>query len=148
MIKQIQQNPKYWLDLKTCENIYNSFRKKQKFQEPLDPFNSRYEGSLEGILGAIQQTFDKKLLYPTILDAAAGYFYKINCGHPFRNGNKRMSVLFTHLFLYIHNIDFSLSFKDMYAWAATIAKSSENGTKTKKVEKLCRKIIAENTVKI
>lgn len=52
---------------------------------------------LEGIIGAIYQTFDKNDLYPSIEEKAANLLYLIIKDHPFVDGNKRIaSVLFLY----------------------------------------------------
>ncbi len=45
--------------------------------------------ALEGILGNIFQTYDKKDLYPSIEEKAAHLLYFIIKNHPFTDGNKR-----------------------------------------------------------
>ncbi|MCX6730020.1 MAG: virulence protein RhuM/Fic/DOC family protein [Candidatus Portnoybacteria bacterium] len=49
----------------------------------------RVSGSIEGIVGAIFQSFDKKDLYSTIEEKAAHLLYFMVKNHPFIDGNKR-----------------------------------------------------------
>lgn len=48
---------------------------------------------LEGILGAIEQTFDGEPLYPTAQARAAHLLYFVIKDHPFSDGNKRIGTL-------------------------------------------------------
>ncbi len=53
--------------------------------------------ALEGVLGAIEQTFGGEPLYPTVALRAANLLYFIIKDHPFSDGNKRIgSLLFLH----------------------------------------------------
>lgn len=124
MIPQLKREPKIWLDLGLCENIYSEFRKVEIFREPLKPFSTRFPGRLEAILGSVQQSFGGKYLYPTVSDAAAAYFVKINCLHPFENGNKRLCILYTDVFLFFHQLELKLSHKEMYDLALFVAMAS------------------------
>lgn len=49
--------------------------------------------SLEGILGAIQQTFGGKALYPSAQSRGAHLLYFVIKDHPFSDGNKRIGTL-------------------------------------------------------
>lgn len=49
----------------------------------------RQAGSLDGIIGNIFQSFDKKDLYPSIEEKVAHLLYFIVKNHPFVDGNKR-----------------------------------------------------------
>lgn len=48
---------------------------------------------LDAILGAIEQTFDAKPLYPTVQARAAHLLYFVIKDHPFADGNKRIGTL-------------------------------------------------------
>lgn len=114
-------------------------------EEPIPPFNTRFPGKLEGILLSVQQTFDQRYLNPTVLDAAASYFNQLIRGHPFENGNKRMAVLFTHFFLFVHGIDFVLYFNEMYHFALLVAKAGELEISSEETKRWCKEIIKEFT---
>ena len=49
--------------------------------------------ALEGILGAIQQTFGGKALYPSAQSRSAHLLYFVIKDHPFSDGNKRIGTL-------------------------------------------------------
>ena len=70
------------------------------FDEPLPEFSTRYKGKLESCLEQPFQTFDGEDLYPGLVNKAAVLFYLITKNHPFENGNKRMAVTTTLLFLF------------------------------------------------
>ncbi|MBI5432000.1 MAG: virulence RhuM family protein [Planctomycetes bacterium] len=48
---------------------------------------------LAGLLGAIEQTFDGKPLYPSVQQRAAHLLYFVIKDHPFADGNKRVGAL-------------------------------------------------------
>jgi prophage maintenance system killer protein len=147
MIKLLRRKPKKWLTLEDCESLYNAFKSTavSRGLEPIPPFSTRYFDVLESILGSVEQTWNKKHLNPTVLDAASTYFNKFVRSQCFPNGNKRMGILFTHFFLIIHGIDFEFSSNELFNFAATIAGAAENGIKPEETLKWCRKIIRQFT---
>ncbi|WP_074011183.1 Fic family protein [Numidum massiliense] len=44
-------------------------------------------------MGAPQQTFDRKDLFPTVIEKAAALMRSLIKNHPFHNGNKRTEVV-------------------------------------------------------
>jgi death-on-curing family protein len=148
MTKRLQKIPKIWLNLDTCRTIYTHFKEKVDFSEPLPSFDDRYEGRLESILGTIQNSFGGFHFYPTVLDAAAAYLVKFNCRHPFTNGNKRTSVVFTDTFLLLNDVFLNIPQEDLYNLAAIIAKDHEQGVSEKNHIAICKEIIADFTVDI
>ena len=108
MIKPLNQTPKYWLTVDDCEILFKHFSQKITFDEPLPPFNTRFPGKLESILGSVRQTYAAKHLNPTIVDAASAYFFQLITGHPFQNGNKRLAILFVHIFLLSHQLNLNV----------------------------------------
>lgn len=141
MIKALSLTPKYWLTRGDSSRIFADFRKKVAFSEPIPPFDTRFEGRLEGILSSISQTYNHTPLNRTVLEASAAYFNQIIRGHPFRNGNKRMAVLFTHYFLLAHKIDFGLSFNELFHFAVRVARAGEEGISSNVTKRWCIKII-------
>jgi len=57
-------------------------------------------GVLEGILALARQSAGGKPAYPTLFDKAAVLFRSMILDHPFLDGNKRMAVASTLVFLY------------------------------------------------
>lgn len=60
-------------------------------------FGKQRQDGLASIVGALNQTFGRKPLYPTIEDKAAHLLYFIIKDHPFVDGNKRIGAF---LFIY------------------------------------------------
>lgn len=144
---KLDQKPRFWLTIEVSKVIFNRFKHLIQFDEPIPDFETRFFGKLEGILDSIRQTYEEEPLNSTVLDASAAYFNQIIRGHPFQNGNKRIAVLFTHVFLLMHGIDFVLSNKDMYNLAVAVAYFSKDltGEQTKKI---CKEIIRKYTKEI
>ena len=59
---------------------------------------------LDAILGAIEQTFDAKPLYPTVQARAAHLLYFVIKDHPFADGNKRIGTLLFLEYLRRHDL--------------------------------------------
>lgn len=77
-----------------AQELFNAFSdfKKELTKKNLagDLFGQeRVDGSIEGIVGSIFQSFDKKDLYPTVEEKAAHILYFIVKNHPLVDGNKR-----------------------------------------------------------
>lgn len=145
MIKNLLKIPKYWLNLADCENLFQNFKNLLAQEEPIPPFNRRFEGKLEGILGSVCQTFNNVPLNKTVLDAAAAYFNQLVRGHAFENGNKRCAVLYTHWFLLMNGVESTLTAKEMYAFAVTVAKAGERDINAETTKQWCKKIINKFT---
>ncbi|WP_298136854.1 Fic family protein [Acidiferrobacter sp.] len=62
-------------------------------------FGQERGGSLAGILGSIEQTFDGQPLYASIEEKAAHLRYFVIKDHPFADGNKRIGSFLFILFL-------------------------------------------------
>ena len=62
-------------------------------------FGREREDRLRAILGAIEQTFDRQPLYPSIEECAAHLLYFIIKDHPFTDGNKRIASFLFILYL-------------------------------------------------
>lgn len=146
MTQALKRSPNYWLTLKDCEIIFNTFNKSIQFDQPFPPFETREPNKLEGIIESVRQTFDRKHLNPTVYDAASSYFNQLIRGHPFQNGNKRIAVLFTHLFLLMNGLDFNLSYKGLYNMALQVAIFAESGWSSARTKDMCKQIMREFVV--
>lgn len=74
----------------------------EEFSENEDEDNLRGIQNYNLLLSALElpkQTFDKKELYPDILEKAACYMRSFARNHAFQNGNKRTALLSTIIFL-------------------------------------------------
>lgn len=70
----------------------------------------RDEGMFDSALKTPLQTFDKRKLFPTILDKATRLAFGLIKNHPFIDGNKRIGTHAMLIFLALNNI--MLSYKD------------------------------------
>lgn len=66
-------------------------------------FGKQRNGSFEGDLSAIFQSFDGEELYPSVQEKAANLLYFIIKDHPFYDGNKRIGSLLFILFLTLND---------------------------------------------
>ncbi len=148
MIRGRKISPNTWLTVQICAHIFELFKKEIEFDEPIPDFSNRPKGALEGILNSVKQTFDRKYLNPTIINASAAYFNQLVRGHPFLNGNKRLAVLFTHTFLLLNGYDLKLNFKSMYNLALLVAKYSEKGVAYETTKTGCIKIFRKYLEKL
>ena len=64
----------------------------------------RDKNLLDSALKLPFQTFDGKDLYPDILDKATQLCFSLINNHPFSDGNKRIGIHLTLLFLKINNV--------------------------------------------
>jgi len=145
MIKELTKIPKNWLTLEDCKELFNYFREDLEFSEPIPSFNTRYEGKLEGIISSVCQTFNGQYLNPTVLDASSAYFNQLVRSQAFRNGNKRIGVLFTHAFLINNGVDFTLTPEELFNFAVEISISGESGISFDKTKEKCKQVIANFT---
>jgi len=72
--------------------------------EPVELFGRERTEHLEGILAAIEQTFDQRPLYPSAQGRAAHLFYFVVKDHPFADGNKRIGALLFLEYLQRNNL--------------------------------------------
>ena len=83
----------YVLTYKECMNIIASMR----FGDESDIFGKEKDGSFEGSIGNIYQSFAGQDLYPTLEEKAAHLLYFVTKNHSFLDGNKRIAAT---VFLY------------------------------------------------
>jgi len=112
------------LTLREVEYIAYSLAKQlMDYDEPMPEFSTRFPGKLESCLAQPFQMFDGKDLYPGIADKAAILFYLITKNHPFENGNKRMAVTVTLVFLYENGLWINATPDQLYRLALHVAES-------------------------
>lgn len=99
----------------------HSFFVKQK--DPPPEFSKTYFEKLDSIISTPQRTFGGKDLYKSVFEKAACYLYFINKFHPFNNGNKRISIVATYVFLQLNDLELIVEEDEMYAFAIKITKS-------------------------
>jgi len=112
------------ISLHEAEYIAHSLAKEfLNYDEPIPDFKTRYPNKLESCLEQPFQRFDNKELYPSLIDKSTLLFYLIIKNHPFENGNKRMAVTITLVFLHINDHWLMISPDDLYDLACIVAKS-------------------------
>jgi len=98
-------------------------RELMDYGEPVADFNTRYPGKLEGCLEAPFTHINGRYVYWTLAHRAAVLFYSIIKNHPFENGNKRMAVTITLVFVFKNDRWIDISPEDLYKIATVVAKS-------------------------
>ncbi|WP_038098995.1 type II toxin-antitoxin system death-on-curing family toxin [Treponema pedis] len=76
---------------------------------------------LDSSLKSIFQTFDGKELHPSILDKAVQLCYSLIENHPFLDGNKRIGIHLSLIFLKINGIDLNYTQKELIDLGLRIA---------------------------
>lgn len=137
--------PKFWLTPEGCERAFNLFYKLISFDQPIPPFNRRYRGELESILGSVRQTYDKKLLNKDVIVAGAALFNQLIRGHPFINGNKRLATLYLDIFLYANGVSLTLSWQAVKELAVLVAKAAEDQISAEETKRIIIKILREHS---
>jgi death-on-curing protein len=66
-------------------------------------------GLVESALMAPQQTFGGEDLYPQLSDKAAALWHGLVCNHGFTDGNKRIGLVATSVFLRLNGYKFAIS---------------------------------------
>lgn len=113
-------------DLEAVRQAIDCLRKELAAKaESTDLFGRERGNSLTAILGAIQQTFGGKELYPSIEEKAAHLFYFIIKDHPFTDGNKRIGSFLFLLYLQSNGLTSTVRLDDkaLVALALLIAAS-------------------------
>lgn len=91
--------------------------------EPLPPFSSRYPNRLEAVLNAPFAGYADQEKYPSLTEKASVLFYTACKDHPFENGNKRMAVVLTFVFLNINGLDLVAPPLKLYDLATQVTES-------------------------
>lgn len=114
-----------WISIEDFEYIcFNTARELLSFNEPIPDYTTRDTALLESALASPRQTFDKKLLYPTLEAQAAILFYSLIKNHPFKNGNKRIALMSLLIFLTINDKWIEMGPVQLYKLAYKISKSN------------------------
>lgn len=113
-----------YLTLQDIRDLYAVFYKMfQTIGEPIEPYQTINEHELENLANIPQQQYYDSEQYPTLHEKAAIIFYKVNKGHIFPNGNKRLSVAYMLLFLAINDKRLNVHADEMTRKALDIAQS-------------------------
>ena len=81
----------------------------------------RDENLLDSALKTPFQTFGRNDLYPDILEKASQLCYSLIENHPFVDGNKRIGVHLTLLFLKLNNIESDYSQQELIDFGLEVA---------------------------
>ncbi|MCI5192914.1 MAG: hypothetical protein D3915_07260 [Candidatus Electrothrix sp. AU1_5] len=92
--------------------------------EATDIFGNEQGQGLDGILGAIRQSFAGQELYPSIEEQAAHLLYFVIKDHPFTDGNKRIASFLFLLFLQFNQHCSKFDDKALVALTLLIASSA------------------------
>lgn len=125
-----QGKGKFVLDHQIAKKVIGEVKKELADKKEASDFFGRENGEkLQGLMGAVYQTFDKKELYPSIEEKSAHILYFIIKDHPFVDGNKRIaSFLFVYFldknkYLYRENGEKKINDNGLAALALLIAVS-------------------------
>ena len=133
-----------WLEIDDFESIcFNLAIDEFSEKEPIPDYSTRNQAKLEASLALPKQTFDGKLLYPTLEKQAAVLFYSLIKNHPFENGNKRISVMALLVFLAL-NYKWLIIHPDYLsdiALAVSESKPNERNNMLKKLHNLFKRSI-------
>lgn len=110
------------LTIKEVEHIaFVAAQKHLAFNEPIPDFTTRFPNILESCIATPFMKYNKKYLYKGLLGKAAMLLYLMIKNHPFQNGNKRIGLMATLVFLHKNgkwlNADNS-EFYELTIWAA------------------------------
>src|SRR3990167_9297721 len=95
------EKTKFILEYGNCLKIIAELKKELIVKkEASDLFGNERDGSFEGIIKGLYQSFGGKELYPSIEDKASHLLYFIIKDHPFSDGNKRSAA-----FLFVYFLD-------------------------------------------
>jgi len=95
---------KFFLAYNDCVKVITEIKRElAKKGEASELFGNERDGSFEGIVKGIYQTFGSKELYTTLEIKAAHLLYLIIKDHPFSDGNKRSASFLFVYFLHKNN---------------------------------------------
>lgn len=113
-----------WLSIDDFEYLcFDLARELMTYGEPIPDYSTRDDSLLKSALGVPKQTFDRKLLYPTLSKQAAALFYSLIKNHPFRNGNKRIAVMGLLAFLSLNKKWINIHPLTLYNMACEVSES-------------------------
>lgn len=116
----------YYLDKQLLERIGHRLAIEifDSKDDPISPFQEHDNSLLESALSNPRATFGSKDLYPSLIEKVAILYYTLNKNHPFKNGNKRISLCSLLVFLHINNHWLDAGITEMVDTTLYVAKSS------------------------
>lgn len=140
-----QQSNTIWLELEDFRLLCFDLARELLGQfEPIPEFITRNPGILESCLEVPRQTYNKELLYPTLIDQAAILFYLLIKNHPFQNGNKRVALTSLLVFLALNKKWLKTSSLELYRLAIQVA-SSESSEKDNELNNI-KKFVTDKLI--
>jgi death-on-curing family protein len=124
MTREKYPTPQVWLSIEICRAIYKAYKEvaqKAGVEAPIPEFDTRYPGALEGILGSVQYKADT--LNYDIKTTAAYYFVHFAKSQCFIDGNKRLAVVLTNVFLRLNGYQLTMLPSTLRDLAIIIAKN-------------------------
>jgi death-on-curing protein len=113
-----------YLSTADIEEIYTTLSARfAEIGEPIPSFRLVKQGHIENLVALPQTSFFDAVQYPSLESKATIIFYKINKGHIFPNGNKRMSIACLLVFLSINNMVLRITSDELTAKALWLAES-------------------------
>jgi death-on-curing protein len=104
-----------------CHRLAATFFNKTK--EPIPDFSNVHRDLLKSAINLPRATYDKKELYPTLIEKSAILFYTLIKNHPFPNGNKRIATTSLLVFLYLNDYWVDTPKHVLYKKAIKVAES-------------------------
>src|SRR3989344_4504360 len=127
MTEKKKSEPIRHLSKKDITDIYLVlFDRFKEIGEPIPPFERVNIKEIENLVVIPQTKHFGIEQYPTIESKAAILFYKINKGHIFPNGNKRISLACLFIFLESNNFKLNITQDEATKKALEIAQSDSN----------------------
>lgn len=112
-----------WINIEDFEFIcFNTAKELMEFHEPIPDYSTRDNSLLESSLAAPRNSYE--LTNSSLAEQASILFYSLIKNHPFRNGNKRISVIALLVFLNLNNKWIEMNPSLLYRVAVFVAKSN------------------------
>ena len=102
---------------------FNLARELLFFVEPMPDYSTRFPHTLESCLLTPFQKFSRKSLYPSLVAKASILLYLMIKNHPFRNGNKRISLTTLLVFLHRNGKWLAADAQELYNFTVWVAQS-------------------------
>ena len=121
--KKLEQQIRH-LEVEDIETIYSVlFKRFEEIGEPIPHFNQVNKKEIVNLVAIPQTKYFGKEQYPTLEAKATILFYKINKGHIFPNGNKRISLACLFIFLASNGYQLDITEDEATAKALEVAQS-------------------------
>ena len=85
-------------------------------------------GLLQSALAQPSATFGGQYLHADLHEMAAAYLYHLVQNHPFLDGNKRVGAAAAITFLFLNNLDISVTENDLVTLVLSVAQSQSDKT--------------------